>query len=117
MHQSNAIENSTLTLEDTERILAGGVPTTARDLREIVEASNLARVTDDLLNSTEPLSVDLLLRWHRELLTGIRDDAAGRFRRGDEWVRVGSHLGANPAFVAGLIDEALERFRVGHLMG
>lgn len=26
VHQSNAIENSTLTLEDTERIIAGALP-------------------------------------------------------------------------------------------
>ena len=26
VHQSNAIENSTLTLEDTERIVSGGLP-------------------------------------------------------------------------------------------
>ena len=70
-------------------------------------------MTDDLLLSTEQLSVELILRWHRELLTGIRDDAAGRFRRGDEWVRVGSHLGANPAFVVELVDQALARYRTG----
>lgn len=113
VHQSNAIENSTLTLEETERIVAGGLPSASHELREVYEASNLARVTADLLNSAEQLTVDLMLRWHRELLTGIRDDAAGRFRQGDEWVRVGPHLGANPQFVAELIDEALARYRSG----
>lgn len=113
VHQSNAIENSTLTLEDTERIIAGGMPSASHDLREVFEASNLARVTGNLLRSAEPLTADLALRWHRELLTGIRDDAAGRFRRDDEWVRVGSHLGANPQFVAELVDQALERYRTG----
>jgi len=29
VHKSNAIENSTLTLEETERIVAGGLPSTA----------------------------------------------------------------------------------------
>lgn len=117
VHQSNAIENSTLTLEETERIVAGGLPSASHELREVYEASNLARVTADLLSSSHQLSADLILRWHKDLLTGIRDDAAGRFRRGDEWVRVGAHLGANPRFVAELIDDALARYRSGPPQG
>lgn len=113
VHQSNAIENSTLTLEETERIISGRLPSSGRELREVFEASNLARVTTDLLGSGEPLSIDGVLRWHNELLTGIRDDAAGRFRRSGEWVRVGSHLGANPPFVPELVDRAMERYRTG----
>ncbi|MGB4780253.1 Fic family protein [Microbacterium sp.] len=42
-----------------------------------------------------------------------RRNSAGRFRREGEWVRVGSHLGANPAFVPELVDRALERYRTG----
>lgn len=99
MQQSNAIENSTLTLDETERILAGRMPSPRRDLREVYEAKNLAAVTTDLLGGTEPLSIDLILRWHGMLLAGIRDDVAGRFRSADEWGRVGGHLGASPAFV------------------
>lgn len=111
VQQSNAIENSTLTLDDTERILAGQPPTGRHDLREVFEAANLATVTADLLTATEPLTTDLILRWHGRLLAGIRDDAAGRFRRAGEWVRVGAHLGANPEFVSGLISDALARYR------
>lgn len=111
VQQSNAIENSTLTLDDTERILAGLMPASRHALREVYEAKNLAAVTADLLNSTEPLTTDLILRWHGMLLAGIRDDVAGRFRRDGEWVRVGGHLGANPAFVPGLVLDALARFR------
>lgn len=111
VQQSNAIENSTLTLDDTERILAGQLPAGGQDLREVYEARNLAAVTSDLLAATEPLSIDLVLRWHGMLLAGIRDDVAGRFRRRGEWVRVGGHLGANPEFVSGLIADALARYR------
>lgn len=117
VQQSNAIENSTLSLDDTERILAGLTPVKGDDLREIYEAKNLAAVTGDLLAHTEgPLTIDLILRWHSMLLSGIRDDVAGRFRKGDEWVRVGAHLGANPAFVADLVDGALSRFHADDRM-
>lgn len=111
VHQSNAIENSTLTLDDTERILEGLTPRRARDLREVYEARNLAAVTADLLAGADPFGVELLLRWHGILLAGIHDDVAGRFRRADEWVRVGGHLGANPAFVPALVTEAIDRYQ------
>lgn len=113
VHQSNTIENSTLTLEETERIIAGGLPSASRDLCEVYEASNLARVTSDLLTAEQPLTVEVILRWHRDLLVGIRDGAAGRFRRSSEWVRVGTHLGATPAFVPELVERALERASAG----
>ncbi len=107
---------STLTLEETEQILAGRLPTAPHELREVFEASNLARVTEDLLHvartgAADVLTIGEILRWHGALLTGIRDDAAGRFRQGDEWVRVGSHLGANPPFVREMVERALERFQ------
>ena len=111
VQQSNAIENSTLTLDETEQILAGELPSRRHDLREIYEARNLATVTADVLHGSEPLSTELILRWHQMLLSGIRDDAAGRFRRAGEWVRVGSRLGANPEFVSGLVSDVLARYR------
>lgn len=111
VQQSNAIENSTLTLDDTERILAGELPSGRHELREVYEAKNLARVTSDLLATGEPLTTELVLRWHGMLLAGIRDDVAGRFRRAGEWVRVGSHLGANPEFASGLVADALAQYR------
>ncbi|MFT3888905.1 MAG: Fic family protein [Arachnia sp.] len=111
VQQSNAIENSTLTLEETEQVLAGRVPSGGHDLREVYEATNLARVTAEMMRGADPLTTDLILHWHGLLLAGIRDDAAGRFRRAGEWVRVGGHVGANPEFVSGLVSEALARYR------
>ena len=111
VQQSNAIENSTLTLADTERILAGRLPSGEHELREVYEARNLAAVTVQLTTTSEPLTTDLMLRWHGMLLAGTREDAAGRFRRAGEWVRVGGHLGANPQFVFGLVSDALARYR------
>lgn len=110
VQQSNAIENSTLTLDDTEQILDGHLPTRHHDLREIYEARNLAAVTTEMLTTGEPLGADLILRWHGILLNGIRSDVAGRFRRAGEWVRVGAHVGANPEFVPDLIAGALAQF-------
>ena len=34
----------------------------------------------------------------------------GRFRSGDEWVRVGSHIGANPSFTNGLVGNLVRKY-------
>jgi Fic family protein len=106
VYNSNAIENSTLTLKDTEDILLRGSIKKDHDIREIYEAKNLAKITETLLdNPNKPVTVKLILDLHKVLLTGIKDDRAGRFRSGKEWVRVGAHVGANPDFVERLVQE------------
>jgi Fic family protein len=112
VYNSNAIENSTLSLEDTEKILSNGVLKRKVSVREIYEAKNLARITEMLLeNPKSRLSVKLILELHKILLANIDDSIAGRFRTGREWVRVGVHLGANPMFVSSLIHELVGNYR------
>ena len=111
VYNSNAIENSTLTLQDTEAIIIHNKIVKDHEIREIYEVKNLAKITAELLkNSNERLSTGLILSIHSLLMSGIRDDIAGRFRSGKEWVRVGSHLGANPAFVTRLISELVDSY-------
>lgn len=111
VYNSNAIENSTLTLEDTEQILIEGVVPKSINTREVFEAKNLAEITKYLLNNPNKiLSVRLILDLHKILLSNIEDNIAGRFRCGKEWVRVGNHLGANPLFVTGLMEDLLKSY-------
>ena len=111
VYNSNAIENSTLTLEDTEDILIRNQIRTDHEIREIYEAKNLASAIEYLMDNPEKeISVELILSLHKTLLTNIRDDIAGRFRSGREWVRVGTHIGANPEFVNGLMYEVVENY-------
>lgn len=111
VYNSNAIENSTLTLEDTEDILIRHQIRTDHQIREIFEATNLAKAMRFLLDNPETeVSVPLILKLHGILLQNIRDDAAGRFRANKEWVSVGSHLGANPQFVHHFISELVENY-------
>lgn len=114
VYNSNAIENSTLTLEDTEDVLQG-IARKGYDLREVFEAKNLAEVTQRLIDNQEPLSKELILSLHGQLLRGINDDWAGRFRRRGELVRVGNHMGANPQFIDELIDELLNDYHSSDL--
>lgn len=111
VYNSNAIENSTLTLEDTEDILIRNQIRTDHEIREIYEAKNLASAIEYLIDNPEKeISVELILKLHKTLLTNIRDEIAGRFRSGKEWVRVGTHIGANPEFVNGFMHELVEKY-------
>jgi Fic family protein len=101
---SNAIENSTLTLEETEQILLAVEISRHMDLREVHEAQNLARVTSYLSTTIDkPLNLDRLTLLHGMLLGNIDDDIAGRFRRPGEYVRVGTHLAPPPEVVEDLL--------------
>jgi Fic family protein len=111
VYNSNAIENSTLSLEDTEKILSGGSLARKVNVREVYEAKNLAKLTETLLEkNTSLLNIKLILNLHKTLLTNIDDTIAGRFRSGKEWVRVGNHLGANPQFVPTLMQELVDNY-------
>lgn len=111
VYNSNAIENSTLTLEDTEDILIHNQIRTDHEVREIYEAKNLASAIEYLMDNPEKeISVELILKLHKTLLTNICDEIAGRFRSGKEWVRVGIHIGANPEFVNGFMYELVEKY-------
>ena len=112
MYNSNAIENSTLTLEETERILLDQILSRNVSVREVFEAKNLARVTEYKRTKAKDseLSKDLILLLHQMLIGGINDAIAGRFREQGEYVRVGTHIAPAPEHVERMIDEILVEY-------
>jgi Fic family protein len=111
IYNSNAIENSTLSLDDTERILAGNDLSRKVSVREIYEAKNLAQLTKGLLEKrNHAFTIKSILHMHKGLMMHIDDAIAGRFRTGKEWVRVGNHLAANSQFVPSLMQELVDGF-------
>lgn len=111
IYNSNAIENSTLTLKDTEDILLRDLIKKDSNIREVYEAKNLDIVTKNILSHPDELfTTQYILKLHKMLLGGINDDLSGRFRSGKEWVRVGTHVGANPSFVDQLINDLVDRY-------
>ena len=98
---SNAIENSTLTLEDTEKILLKLELDRYISERELFEAKNLAQVVSYINQHAKDkeLKLEMILFLHKVLLTNIRDEVAGRFRNENEWVRVGNHIAADPTHI------------------
>lgn len=112
VYNSNAIENSTLTLEETEDIIFFDKIKKDHDIREIYEAKNLVKVIEFLQNNPNiKFNAELILELHKILLTGINDHIAWRFRSWGEWVRVGAHLWANPAFVNGFVYDLVTSYK------
>ncbi|MDE0144896.1 MAG: Fic family protein [Nitrospira sp.] len=109
VYNSNAIENSTLTLEETEKILLEQKLSRNVSLREVFEAKNLARVIDYKRKKVKEseLSKDLIVLFHQMLIGGIDDAIAGRFRGKGEYVRVGAYIAPAPEHVERMIETAL----------
>ncbi len=112
VYDSNAIENSTLTLEETEKILLQLDLDRFVNERELFEAKNLARVVAyiDTKAHKTPLSLEMILLLHKMLLSTIRDDIAGRFRQDNEYVRVANHIAAHPKDIVSSLDEMLTTY-------
>lgn len=112
VYNSNAIENSTLTLEETEKILLQIDLERFISEREIFEAKNLARVVSyiDKRAKEQELTLDVMLSLHKMLISNIRDDIAGRFRKDDEYVRVGSHIAPAPKEISERLEKMLSTY-------
>lgn len=109
VYNSNAIENSTLTLEETEKILLQIDLDRYISEREIFEAKNLARVVEYIgkKSKEQELTINVILSLHKMLISNIRDNIAGRFRKNNEFVRVGSHIAPGPGEVLPRLEKML----------
>jgi Fic family protein len=112
VYNSNAIENSTLSLEETEKILLQIDLDRYINEREIFETKNLARVVEYIrIKAIEKeLDITTILLLHKMLLSNIRDDVAGRFRKNNEWVRVGDHIATDPNNIVDEVKEMLIKY-------
>ena len=109
VYNSNAIENSTLTLKETEKILLEQELSRDVSLREVFEAKNLARVITYKRDKAKKITLtkELILLLHQMLIGGIDDSISGRFRRQGEFVRVGTHIAPAPEQVELMIESIL----------
>lgn len=116
VYNSNAIENSTLTIDETEKILLEMEVLRDTSVREVFEANNLARVFEYIKEKAgdKELGKELLLFLHQMLISNIDEDIAGRFRDKNEYVRVGSHIAPAPEHVEDMIDATLIDFSSNH---
>ena len=112
VYNSNAIENSTLTLKETEKILLDMEVSRDVSVREVFEAKNLARVVGYIRAKSQEREIDkeTILLLHQMLISGINDQIAGRFRTKGEYVRVGTHVAPAPEHVERMIEAVLVEY-------
>lgn len=112
VYNSNAIENSTLTLAETERILLEMEVTRNVSLREVFEAKNLARVMEylRLKGKTLSLDTDFVLTLHQMFIGNIDDSIAGKFRQKNEYVRIGNYIATPPEHVESRIHSLIDEY-------
>src|SRR3989344_1938246 len=124
VYNSNAIENSTLTLKETEKILLEMEVSRNVSLREVFEAKNLARImeyiqTERVLffgnKSSDELSKETLLLLHQMLLGNIDESIAGRLRKKGEYVRIGTFIAIAPEHVERMLEEVLIEYSSNHI--
>lgn len=116
VYNSNAIENSTLSLEETEKILLQIDLDRYITEREIFEAKNLARVVTYIEKKAKEkeLTLEVILSLHTMLISNIRDNIAGRFRKNNEYVKVGNHIAPAPKEVVSLLEKMLATYQGSH---
>lgn len=114
VYNSNAIENSTLTLKDTEKILLELKAPRNILIRELYEAKNLAGVIEYIKDKApnQEVNTDLILLLHKMLMTNINESVAGRFRVAGEYVRVGTHIAPAPEHIEAMLEKAINDYRL-----
>lgn len=112
VYNSNAIENSTLTLDETDKILLQIDLDRYVSEREIFEVKNLARVVEYIRTKAieKVLDIEMMLLLHKMLLSNIYNEVTGRFRQGNEWVKVANHIAEAPDNIEKRMDDLLIQY-------
>lgn len=101
-YNTNAIEGSTITLEETRNILNDKIAPN-KPLYDIKETESHATVFLKMLDKKEKISNDLILEWHKQIFGETKDDIAGKFR--NYLVRVGEYIAPDWQDVKKLMHE------------
>lgn len=84
IYNSNAIEGSTITLQETRLILETGLTVGGKSLREHFEVTNhkdAIQYVEDLVKNTDPITAFHVRQIHKLILAHIDDENAGSFRK------------------------------------
>lgn len=87
-YNTNAIEGSKITLEETRELLEHKISPN-KPLFDVKESESHAKVFLEMLGNKEKFGIPLILKWHNELFKDTKTDIAGIFR--DYPIRVGDY--------------------------
>jgi len=79
-YNTQRIEGSTLTLKETANLLERGVTPSSKPLRDVKEAESHKKVFFEMLKYDKDLTMQVLLKWHKNLMFETKADIAGKIR-------------------------------------
>lgn len=88
-YSTQKIEGSTMTLGQTRKLLEEKLSPKDTLIEDIIEAEQMAKIFDEILDTSEDISKKLILNWHEKLFERTDTNNAGSFRRAD----VGPYFG------------------------
>ncbi len=82
-YNTQRIEGSTLTLKDTAKLLEDGITPASKPLRDVKEAEAHKEVFFEMLDYEKDLNLQIVLKWHKDLMKETAKDIAGKTRNHD----------------------------------
>lgn len=79
-YNSQRIEGSTLSLKETANLLEKGITPDSKPLRDAKEAEAHRKVFFDMMNYEKDLNLQIVLKWHLDLMKETKPDIAGKIR-------------------------------------
>jgi Fic family protein len=95
-YDTNRIEGSTLTYEETSNLLTHGISPASKPMRDIREMQLHASLARQLMASPEPVDLPHVLSWHRRVFGETKPDIAGRMRDSEVGIRGSQHIPPTP---------------------
>ncbi len=111
-YNTNAIEGSTITLEEAREIIQEKVAPN-KPLSDIKETEAHSKVFLEMLNKKEKISSRLLLEWHKKVFEDTKSEIAGKFR--DYLVRVGVYVAPDWQDIKGLMNHLVKFLNKGKM--
>ena len=117
VYESNRIEGNSLTLRETEMVVARGMTIAGKPLKDHLEAVNLMAAWRRLLAmaaAKRGVTEQETLELHAMVMARIADEEAGRYRRGFVRIAGARHVPPNAVRVAELMAELFARDPEAH---
>ena len=108
-YDTNRIEGSTLSHEETSALLTRGVSPPSRPMRDIREAQLHAQLLRQLMAKPEPVDLPHILSWHRRIFGETKPDIAGRIRDFEVGIRGSQHVPPSALEARRMLIELLRR--------
>lgn len=88
-YNTNAIEGSTITLEETREIIHDKIAPN-KSLKDVRETESHSKIFLEMLGKKDKISNKLILKWHKDIFSESKPDIAGKYR--DYLIRVGDYF-------------------------